>query len=312
VEVLVALFLLIFFVTVAAIISALARRSDRERDDALLRRLGYIGPPPGQQKGVELRRPTTPPTKAHTAVRKLEVWLATAGLRIPPWLFVAITLALFGGGFVPAVASFDPLTSAACGLGLAALPMAFVRLKYSRRLRLLAEQLPYVLDLLKSALESGHTLIRGLQMAVKNLPVPISGEVQLLVDRVQVGMTLAQALESMYERVPIEELGLLMAALKIQAQVGSSLAEILQHVSEGVRNRQRVEQQVRTLTAQARASAAIVTVLPFVILGVFMLVRPGYADPLFYNPLGVRLLKLAILLDVGAFLAMRRIAQVDY
>jgi tight adherence protein B len=79
-----------------------------------------------------------------------------------------------------------------------------------------------------------------------------------------------------------------------------------------VRNRQRVEQQVHTLTAQARASAAIVTVLPFVILGVFMLVRPGYADPLFYNPLGVRLLKLAILLDVGAFLVMRRIAQVDY
>jgi tight adherence protein B len=120
------------------------------------------------------------------------------------------------------------------------------------------------------------------------------------------------ALEEMYNRAPVEELGFLVAAVRIQTDVGSNLAEIFQHVSEGMRNRQRAEQQLRALTAQSRASAIIVTLLPFIVLGAFSLIDPNYSRPLFHNAVGVKMLQTAIVLDVVAFFVMRRIARVNF
>jgi len=176
----------------------------------------------------------------------------------------------------------------------------------------LAEQLPYVLDLLKSALESGHSLLRGLQMAARNAPEPIASELRIVVEQVRVGMTLPMALAGMYRRVPMEELAFLVSSVTVQSEIGSSLAEILEHVSQSVRNRQRLRDQIRALTAQSRARAMIVTVLPFIVLAGLSLLRPDYARPLFTNPIGVRLLQTAIVLDVTAFLVMRRLTRVDY
>jgi tight adherence protein B len=125
-------------------------------------------------------------------------------------------------------------------------------------------------------------------------------------------MTLSMALTGMYRRIPMEELGFVAAAVRVQTEIGSSLAEILQHVSQSVRNRQRLSQQIRALTAQSRASAIIVSILPVIILVIFSVLKPDYTRPLFTNPLGIRMLQTAIVLDVMAFFAMRRIAKVDY
>jgi tight adherence protein B len=198
------------------------------------------------------------------------------------------------------------------GVAASTLPVFYARRKNNQRLKLLGEQLPYLIDLLKSALESGHTMLRGLQMAGQNLPEPISGELRLIVEQVQLGMTLPLALEAMYQRSQVEELGFLVAAVRVQADVGSSLAEVFEHVSQGMRNRQRAEHQLRALTAQSRASAVIVTLLPFIVLGAFSLINPGYSRPLFHNHYGQRMLQTAVVLDVVAYLVMRRIARVNY
>jgi tight adherence protein B len=198
------------------------------------------------------------------------------------------------------------------GMAAATLPVFYARKKRRQRLKLLGEQLPYLIDLLKSALESGHTMLRALQMAGQNLPEPVSGELRLIVEQVQLGMTLPPALEAMYERAPVEELGFLVAAVRVQTDVGNSLAEVFQHVSEGMRNRQRAEHQLRALTAQSRASAIIVTLLPFIVLGAFSLINPGYSRPLFHNHDGQKMLEAAVILDIIAYLVMRRIARVNY
>jgi tight adherence protein B len=125
-------------------------------------------------------------------------------------------------------------------------------------------------------------------------------------------MTLPLALEAMYERAPVEELGFLVAAVRVQTDVGNSLAEIFQHVAEGMRNRQRAEHQLRALTAQSRASAVIVSLLPFIVLAAFSLINPDYSRPLFHNEYGQKMLETAIVLDIIAFFVMRRIARVNY
>ena len=198
------------------------------------------------------------------------------------------------------------------GVAASTLPVFYARRKSNQRLKLLGEQLPYLIDLLKSALESGHTMLRGLQMAGQNLPEPVSGELRIIVEQVQLGMTLPLALEAMYQRPQVEELGFLVAAVRVQADVGSSLAEVFEHVSQGMRNRQRAEHQLRALTAQSRASAIIVTLLPFIVLLAFSLINPDYSRPLFHNHYGQRMLQTAVVLDVVAYLVMRRIARVNY
>jgi tight adherence protein B len=199
-----------------------------------------------------------------------------------------------------------------CGVGASALPVLYARRKRKHQLKLLGEQLPYLIDLLKSALESGHTMLRALQMAGQNLPEPISAELRLIVEQVQLGMSLPMALEAMYQRTPVEELGFLVAAVRIQTDVGNSLAEVFQHVSEGMRNRQRAEHQSRALTAQSRASGVIVSLLPFIVLAAFSLINPNYSRPLFHNEYGKKMLETAIVLDVIAYFVMRRIARVNF
>lgn len=248
----------------------------------------------------------------HPVLRWADDAAAQAGLDLAPetLLVSLVVLALAG----PALAAIWLPANAAVALGLSLPLLAVLWLRGRRRQRLatLARQLPYLLDTLKAGLEAGHTMLRGLQMAAQNSPEPLAAELRVVVDRVRVGMTLPLALETMYRRVPIPDLSFLVDAISVQEETGSSLAQILQHVAESIRNRQRLDDQIRVLTSQSRMSAMIVSALPAVVLGVFSLIRGDYTQILFHDPMGKRMLETAIALDVTAFFIMREIAQVDY
>jgi tight adherence protein B len=270
--------------------------------------------------------PASPRTQAAWMSPKDEMTRVLARLSTVPWvggylsdtmrqatvpLMLAIPALLVAGTFISGHWLTVP-GALLCGVAAGTAPVLYARRKRAQRFKLLGEQLPYLIDLLKSALESGHTMLRALQMAGQNLPEPVSGELRLIVEQVQLGMTLPLALEAMYQRAPVEELGFLVAAVRVQTDVGNSLAEVFQHVAEGMRNRQRAEHQLRAITAQSRASAVIVTLLPFIVLGAFSLINPDYSRPLFHNEYGQRMLETALVLDIIAFFVMRRIARVNY
>ena len=270
--------------------------------------------------------PASPRTQAAWMSPKDEMTRVLARLSTVPWvggylsdtmrqatvpLMLAIPALLVAGTFISGHWLTVP-GALLFGVAAATAPVLYARRKRAQRFKLLGEQLPYLIDLLKSALESGHTMLRALQMAGQNLPEPVSGELRLIVEQVQLGMTLPLALEAMYQRAPVEELGFLVAAVRVQTNVGNSLAEVFQHVAEGMRNRQRAEHQLRAITAQSRASAVIVTLLPFIVLAAFSLINPDYSRPLFHNEYGQKMLETALVLDIIAFFVMRRIARVNY
>ena len=147
-------------------------------------------------------------------------------------------------------------------------------------------------------------------MAAENAPEPMATELRLAIEQMRYGASLPDALESMFKRVPEESLGFFVAAVRIQAQVGSSLAEILDRVADAIRARQRLQQQLKTLTAQSRMSGLIVGALPFIMLALFTLIRPQYMELLFYDPIGVRMLEAAIILDLLAFFIMHRMVRI--
>ncbi len=161
-------------------------------------------------------------------------------------------------------------------------------------------------------LEAGHSLQRGLQVVVKELDDPIAGEFATALEQTSLGLPLALAFEEMIRRVPQEDLRLLVVAIKIQAEVGSSLSQLVSQLSEVMRARQRIQSQIRGLTAQSRMSGIIVGLLPVFVLVAFSIVQPGYAHDLIHDPLGKKMLESAVVLDIMALFTIRHLLRVDY
>jgi tight adherence protein B len=245
--------------------------------------------------------------------QRLEERMWQAGIYAPVADALLVMAVLFGAGVAAGGALWgDPLLSIGLGTGAALLPLVYVRIRRDRRLKAFTRQLPYALDLIKSSLEAGHSLLRGFQVLVAEFADPIGSEFRSVLEQSRLGLPLPRALEEMLKRVPVDDLRLLVVAVRVQSEVGSSLAQIIGRLSEIVRTRQRLQQQIRGLTAQSRLSGIIVGLLPVVMLAAFSLIQPEYTRTLFYDPVGIEILKVAVVLDVLAFITIRRLLKVTY
>jgi len=245
--------------------------------------------------------------------QRLEEYMWQAGLYLRPSEVLLIVALLFGAGTAAGVAWLgDAMFGAGLGLALSIAPLLYIRFRRNHRLKMFAQQLPEALDLLKASLEAGHSLMRGLQAVVDEFPDPVAGEIRMVLEQTRIGLPLADALEEMLKRVPEESLRFLLVAVRVQSDVGSSLAHVVGRLSETLRNRQKVQMQIRALTAQSRMSGMVVALLPILVLAAFSVVQPRYAQTLFYDPIGLKMLKAALLLDAMAFITMRRILRMDY
>jgi tight adherence protein B len=217
-----------------------------------------------------------------------------------------------GGAILAYLITKDLLIAVLVASGLAASPLLYIRLKRNRRLKAFLNQLPFALDLLKSSLEAGHTLQRGMQVVEQEFTEPLGGEFRTVVEQMRLGTPVSQALAEMLHRVPLDDLRLFVVAVKVQVEVGSSLAQILARLCEIVRTRQTLHSQIRALTAQSRMSGMVVGLLPVVVLAMFWIIQPSYTAMLFTDHTGKLILKTAIGLDFGAFLIIRRILRVNF
>jgi tight adherence protein B len=245
--------------------------------------------------------------------RKLEenMWQAGIYVRVADVLLVIVLL--FGAGAAGGQALWgDSTFTLGTGAVLGAVPVVYIQFRKKRRIRAFGNQLPFALDLIKSSLEAGHSLQRALQVVVNEFADPLGGEFRTVLEQTRIGLPLPRALDDLLKRVPEDDLRLLVVAVKVQTEVGSSLAQIVGRLSEIVRIRQRLRLQIKALTAQSRMGGIIVAVLPVAVLSIFTLVQPNYTDSLFYDPVGQKILKGALGLDVMAFLTIRRLLRVDY
>ncbi|MGC2759425.1 type II secretion system F family protein [Candidatus Binatus sp.] len=246
-------------------------------------------------------------------LQKLEenLWQAGIYARIADVLLV-ILLMFTAGLFAGEAIWGRELVSIAIGAAMGSLPIVYIRIRRQRRLKAFAKQLPYALDLIKSSLEAGHSLLRGLQVVVAEFADPIATEFRSAIEQSRLGLPLPRALEEMLKRVPQDDLRLLVVAVRVQAEVGSSLAIILGRLSEIVRTRQRLQQQIKALTAQSKMSGILVGFLPIVMLAAFSVIQPSYTNTLFFDPSGQKILEVAAVLDVLAFLSIRKLLKVKY
>ena len=246
-------------------------------------------------------------------LKNLEQTMWQAGIYWRVSDVLLIILLLFGAGFAGGVAFWgDYYFALGAAFGFSALPILYIRFRRKRRLKAFGTQLPFALDLIKGSLEAGHSLPRALQVLIGEFADPLAGEFRTVLEQTRIGLPLGRALEDMLQRVPEDDLKLLVVAVKVQTEIGSSLAVIIGRLSEIVRIRQRLRLQIKALTAQSRMGGLVVGLLPVIVLCAFSVIQPGYTDSLFHDPTGQMILKAAFVMDLMALLTIRRLLKVDY
>ena len=246
-------------------------------------------------------------------LRGLEENMWQAGLYMRVSEMTLIIVLMFGAGIFFGQAMWhDMFFALLSGAGFAAIPLLYIRFRRKRRLNAFISQLPFALDLIKSSLEAGSSLSRSLQSVVQEFGDPLGSEFRTVLEQTRIGLPLPRALEGLLKRVPEEDLRLLVVAVRVHDEIGTSLALIVGRLAEIVRMRQRLRLQIKALTAQSRLGGVIIALLPILVLGAFSLIQPGYAGSLFSDPAGLKILRLAVVLDVMAFITIRRMLRLSY
>ena len=218
---------------------------------------------------------------------------------------------LFVLGALAALMLRQPMVLALlAGAALGAVPWLYLQRKRYQRLALMERQLPEALDLVTRALRAGHAFSSGLQMAGEELAEPIAGELRLVHDEINYGTSLPQALTNLSERVPITDLRYFVVAVLTQRESGGNLTEMLGNLSRLIRERLKLHDRVRVLSADGRMSAWILGLMPFGLAALLQLLNPGFMSPLWTDPIGITILKwLAALMVIGVLL-LRRIVRI--
>lgn len=173
------------------------------------------------------------------------------------------------------------------------------------------DQLPDALGMMGSAMRSGHSLQQAMEGVAAHGAQPLAGEFSRVLADTRVGRPMEEALLAMGERVGSTDLRWAIRAMLIQRRTGGRLADILDVLSEFMRDRTEVRREVRALTAEGRISSIILIALPFVVLGGILATNPTYLQPLLVHPLG-RIMILAALGSMGlAWFLIRGIIKVE-
>jgi tight adherence protein B len=163
-------------------------------------------------------------------------------------------------------------------------PRWYLKRRQAKRLDNFNKQLPDTITLIANALRAGSSFLQAIELVVRESRPPISTEFGRVIREVNLGLPFDQALENMVRRVRSDDLELMATAFSIQHQVGGNLAEILDSIAYTIRERVRIQGEIRTLTAQQRLSGYVVGFLPIGLAGFLFIAAPGFMAPMFDNP----------------------------
>lgn len=191
------------------------------------------------------------------------------------------------------------------------LPRIIVNVTKSRRLGRFNDQLGDAINLIVNSLRAGFSMPIAMETVANNMPPPISEEFHRVVLETGLGISLENALNNMLRRVPSQDLDLLVTAVSVQHEVGGNLAEILDTISFTIRERVRIQGEIKTLTAQGEFTGYLLSSLPFILTVVISLMSRDYMAPMFTTPCGWIMFGVAFIIIVLGFIIIRRIIKIE-
>ncbi|KAE8758671.1 pilus assembly protein TadB [Paraburkholderia madseniana] len=202
------------------------------------------------------------------------------------------------------------LPSLALAAVFALLPLGHVHRSRSKRIAVLERQLPEAADLISRALRAGHSFPSSLGMVGEELANPLGGEFQTTFDEISYGVSMNDALKNMVARVPVMDLRYFVIAVLIQREAGGNLSEILDSISQIIRERLKLLSKVKVLSAEGRLSAWILGALPFALAGVIMLINPDFFMGLINDPAGLKMIGVSLVSMLLGIVWMRKVIRI--
>jgi tight adherence protein B len=186
-----------------------------------------------------------------------------------------------------------------------------LRFMQARRLRAFDKQLGDTIILLSNALKAGYSFAQAIATVSKTAAAPIGEEFARATREMALGITVDDALNHMVKRNESEDFDLMVTAVQIHRVVGGNLAEILDTIAYTIRERVRIKGEIRTLTAQARASGWIITILPIALAAILSFISPDYFNPMFHQTLGIIMLLIGGFSMAVGFALIQKIVKIE-
>jgi tight adherence protein B len=234
-----------------------------------------------------------------------------AGVKMTTTQFVALSLGLgVGAGVITFIASPIVALIPVVVLCAAAMPVLWLMMKKKRRMRKFSSQLADSMDVLSRALRSGYSLPAGLQLIGQQVSEPLGPEFMRAFEEQNLGMSVEQSIRTMTERVGNVDLQFFSTAVILQRQTGGDLAEILDKISNLIRERFKIWGQIQALTGEGRLSGIVLLGLPPVLFLVMLRLNYNYVMMLFNEPLGQKMLVFGIIMQILGAIAIKKIITI--
>jgi tight adherence protein B len=191
------------------------------------------------------------------------------------------------------------------------LPYSYASYRRNKRFEKFEELFPEAIDTLARAVRAGHAFTTAIEMIASEVAEPVCGEFRKLYEEQKFGMPVRDALINLTERVPLVDVKFFVTAVMLQRETGGNLAEILDNLSYVIRERFKIQRQVRVYTAQGRLTMALLMGMPPVIVTVMLLIEPAFIRPLFSDPIGHTLLVAGITLQTIGYFVIRKIIKIQ-
>ena len=243
--------------------------------------------------------------------QRMQRFVTASAMAVSPAELIVMSVALGAFGmFLPGLLGKPPIFGGALALGLAVLPWWRVASRRRKRIERIERQFPEALDLMGRAMRAGHAFPSAVKMVADEMADPMGRDFRILFDEMNYGVPTNEALVHLAARVPVPDVSYFVVAVMIQRESGGNLAELLDKISTIVRERLKLLGEVRTLSAEGKLSAIILTALPFGVALVVNLVNPEFMQVLWTDPMGQRMVGVAIFMMLVGIMWMRSIIRI--
>jgi tight adherence protein B len=244
-------------------------------------------------------------------MHKIDRILEQSNTPYPLGVFILLSgLFVFIGYVICLKAASSALISVIGAFVLGLIPFFYIDFRKKRRMQKFEQQLPEAMDLIARALKAGHTFSGGLKMITDEFGDPIGTEFSKVLDEINFGVSIPDALKNLGERIDCPDLKFFVVSVIIQKESGGNLAEILENIGRLIRERFALQGRIQTLAGEAKLSAYILIALPFFVALFLFFFNREYIMLLTTDPLGKRMVSLAIFLLIVGIYIMKKMIQI--
>ncbi|MGD0568513.1 MAG: type II secretion system F family protein [Candidatus Sulfotelmatobacter sp.] len=238
--------------------------------------------------------------------------LLQAGMKLRAGNFLVLCVICgAGAGIATLLWSKNPAIAWAALIIGGFIPYAVVSYRRQKRFEKIEELFPEAIDTVARAVRAGHAFTTALEMISNEVSEPLAGEFRKLYEEQKFGMPVRDALMNLTERVPLVDVKFFVTAVMLQRETGGNLAEILDNLSYVIRERFKIQRQVRVHTAQGRLTMALLMAMPPAVVAILAVFSPEFVRPLFYDPIGHTLLVVSLVLQTIGYFVIRRIIKIQ-